>query len=129
MAVSTEANGQGWRANRVGTAARDLALASFALVMATGIVSVGTFQLGPDWLSRVLLVMRLVRHRHPAEPEPGTPAATAPPSASPAPPVPRLPEAWDRAAGDSSSYQFRWDKPDKSDAEMVITDRKMKKRS
>ena len=29
----------------------------FAFVMATGIVSVGTFQLGPSWLSRVLLVI------------------------------------------------------------------------
>ena len=57
MAVSTEASGQGWRASRVGGAIRDLAPACFAVVMATGIVSVGTFQLGPDWLSRVLLVI------------------------------------------------------------------------
>jgi tellurite resistance protein TehA-like permease len=57
MAVSTEASGQAWRASRAGRAVRDLAPAYFALVMASGIVSIGTFQLGPDWLSRVLLVI------------------------------------------------------------------------
>jgi len=57
MAVSTEASGQAWRASRAGRAVRDLEPASFALVMATGIVSIGTLQLGPDWLSRVLLVI------------------------------------------------------------------------
>jgi tellurite resistance protein TehA-like permease len=57
MAVSTEASEQGWRASRAGRAIRDLAPAYFAFVMATGIISVGTLQLGPDWLSRVLLVI------------------------------------------------------------------------
>jgi len=55
--VSTEASAQGWRTSRAGRGVRDLAPAYFALVMATGIVSVGTFQLGPSWLSRVLLVI------------------------------------------------------------------------
>ena len=62
---------------RVDTAIRDLNPGYFAFVMATGIVSTGTFLLGPSWLSRALLavataglvvlsvalVIRLVRFR------------------------------------------------------------------
>ena len=106
MAVSTEASGQGRRASRAGRAVRELAPAYFALVMATGIVSVGTLQLGPDWLSRVLLVIaraglvlagaaviaRLAFFRD-DQPAAGTPAAATPPSASPTPPSPDLPKA------------------------------------
>jgi tellurite resistance protein TehA-like permease len=58
-------------------AIRDLHPSYFAFVMATGIISTGTFLLGPAWLSRVLLVtastgfvvliaalaLRLARHR------------------------------------------------------------------
>jgi hypothetical protein len=36
--------------------ARELPPRAFAFVMATGIISVGAFRLGPSWLSRVLLV-------------------------------------------------------------------------
>ena len=39
------------------TAIRDLHPSYFAFVMATGIISTGTFLLGPSWLSRVLLVI------------------------------------------------------------------------
>ena len=42
---------------RVDTAIRDLNPGYFAFVMATGIVSTGTFLLGPSWLSRALLVV------------------------------------------------------------------------
>ena len=38
-------------------AIRDLNPGYFAFVMATGIISTGTFLLGPSWLSRVLLVV------------------------------------------------------------------------
>ena len=55
--MSTEASAQGWRTSRAGRGVRDLAPACFAFVMATGIVSVGAFQLGPSWLSRTLLVI------------------------------------------------------------------------
>jgi tellurite resistance protein TehA-like permease len=42
---------------RAATAIRDLQPTCFAFVMATGIISTGTFLLGPSWLSRVLLVI------------------------------------------------------------------------
>jgi tellurite resistance protein TehA-like permease len=42
---------------RAAAAIRDLHPGYFAFVMATGIVSTGTFLLGPSWLSRVLLVV------------------------------------------------------------------------
>jgi tellurite resistance protein TehA-like permease len=62
---------------RAATAIRDLHPGYFAFVMATGIISTGTFLLGPSWLSRVLLaaaatglvvlgaalVIRLIRFR------------------------------------------------------------------
>jgi tellurite resistance protein TehA-like permease len=41
--------------NRLTTAIRDLHPAYFAFVMATGIISTGTFLLGPSWLSWALL--------------------------------------------------------------------------
>jgi tellurite resistance protein TehA-like permease len=63
--------------SRAATAIRDLNPGYFAFVMATGIISTGTFLLGPSWLSRTLLavasaglvvlsvalVIRLVRFR------------------------------------------------------------------
>jgi tellurite resistance protein TehA-like permease len=42
---------------RTATAVKDLYAGSFAFVMATGIISTGTFLLGPTWLSRTLLVI------------------------------------------------------------------------
>jgi tellurite resistance protein TehA-like permease len=42
---------------RTATAIRDLHPGYFAFVMATGIISTGTYLLGPSWLSRVLLVI------------------------------------------------------------------------
>src|SRR5262249_13801983 len=42
---------------RVAAAIRDLHPGYFAFVMATGIISTGTFALGPSWLSRALLVI------------------------------------------------------------------------
>jgi tellurite resistance protein TehA-like permease len=42
-------------ASRAAAAVRDLNPGYFAFVMATGIISTGTFLLGPSWLSRVLL--------------------------------------------------------------------------
>jgi tellurite resistance protein TehA-like permease len=54
--VSTDAGGQAPPRGRAATAVRDLHPASFAFVMATGIISDGTFLLGPSWLSRALLV-------------------------------------------------------------------------
>jgi tellurite resistance protein TehA-like permease len=49
------AGGQGRSLGRAGTAIRDLHPGYFAFVMATGIISTGTFLLGPSWLSRALL--------------------------------------------------------------------------
>src|SRR5665213_4514555 len=43
--------------NQMAVAIRDLHPGYFAFVMATGIISTGTFLLGPSWLSRVLLVL------------------------------------------------------------------------
>jgi tellurite resistance protein TehA-like permease len=56
-AVNGAAGGQARSPGRTATAIRDLDPGYFALVMATGIVSVGTFLLGPPWLSRALLVV------------------------------------------------------------------------
>ena len=49
------AGGQARSLSRTATAIRDLHPGSFAFVMATGIISTGTFLLGPAWLSRALL--------------------------------------------------------------------------
>ena len=49
------AGGQTRSLSRTATAIRDLHPGYFAFVMATGIVSTGTFLLGPSWLSRTLL--------------------------------------------------------------------------
>src|SRR6516225_4932885 len=49
--------GQTRSLGRAATAIRDLNPGYFAFVMATGIVSTGTFLLGPSWLSRTLLVV------------------------------------------------------------------------
>jgi tellurite resistance protein TehA-like permease len=43
--------------SRTAAAVRDLHPGYFAFVMATGIISTGTFALGPSWLSRLLLVV------------------------------------------------------------------------
>ena len=43
--------------SRAAAAIRDLNPGSFAFVMATGIISTGTFLLGPSWLSRALLAV------------------------------------------------------------------------
>jgi tellurite resistance protein TehA-like permease len=53
--VSTDADGQAQAAGRAATAVRDLHPGYFAFVMATGIISTGTFLLGPSWLSLALL--------------------------------------------------------------------------
>ena len=57
MDPGNAAGGQARSLGRTATAIRDLHPGYFALVMATGIVSVGTYLLGPSWLSRVLLVI------------------------------------------------------------------------
>jgi len=58
MAAGTgAANGQGRSLGRAAAAIRDLHPGYFAFVMATGIISTGTFLLGPSWLSRALLVV------------------------------------------------------------------------
>jgi tellurite resistance protein TehA-like permease len=49
------AGGQMRSPGRTATAIRDLHPGSFAFVMATGIISTGTFLLGPSWLSQALL--------------------------------------------------------------------------
>ena len=49
--------GQARSPGRAATAIRDLHPGYFAFVMATGIISTGTFLLGPPWLSRALLVV------------------------------------------------------------------------
>jgi tellurite resistance protein TehA-like permease len=55
--VNTDTTGQARSANRAAAAVRDLYPGYFALVMATGIISTGTFLLGPSWLSRALLAV------------------------------------------------------------------------
>ena len=54
--MSTEAR-QERLSDRTARGIRELHPGYFALVMATGIISVGTFQLGPSWLSVVMLVI------------------------------------------------------------------------
>ena len=54
--MSTDAAGQVRPAGRAAAAVRDLHPGYFAFVMATGIISTGTFLLGPSWLSTALLV-------------------------------------------------------------------------
>jgi tellurite resistance protein TehA-like permease len=49
------AGGQTRSLSRTATAIKDLHPGYFAFVMATGIISTGTFLLGPSWLSRALL--------------------------------------------------------------------------
>jgi len=51
------AAGQTRSPGRAARAIRDLHPGYFAFVMATGIISTGTFLLGPSWLSRALLVV------------------------------------------------------------------------
>ena len=53
--MSTDTGGQARPLGRTATAVRDLHPGYFAFVMATGIISTGTFLLGPSWLSRALL--------------------------------------------------------------------------
>jgi len=53
--MSTEADAQARPASRAAAAVRDLHPGYFAFVMATGIISTGTFLLGPSWLSQALL--------------------------------------------------------------------------
>jgi tellurite resistance protein TehA-like permease len=55
--VSAEADGQAPVAGRAARAVRELHPGYFAFVMATGIISTGTFSLGPSWLSSALLVV------------------------------------------------------------------------
>ena len=56
VAMGTGADGgQARSLSRTASAIRDLHPGYFAFVMATGIISTGTFLLGPSWLSRVLL--------------------------------------------------------------------------
>ena len=53
--MSTDADRQARSAGRTAAAVRDLHPGYFAFVMATGIISTGTFLLGPSWLSQALL--------------------------------------------------------------------------
>jgi tellurite resistance protein TehA-like permease len=53
----TIVEGQPRSAGRTATAVRSLSPGYFPFVMATSIISTGTFLLGPTWLSRVLLVI------------------------------------------------------------------------
>jgi tellurite resistance protein TehA-like permease len=53
--MNTGAETQARPASRPAAAVRDLNPAYFAFVMATGIISTGTFLLGPSWLSNALL--------------------------------------------------------------------------
>jgi tellurite resistance protein TehA-like permease len=55
--VTTQPNGQPRATSRVAVAVRDLHPAYFAFVMATGIISTGTYLLGPSWLSLAFLVV------------------------------------------------------------------------
>src|SRR5262245_23571439 len=56
--MGTGANrGQPRSVGRAATAIRDLNSGDFAFVMATGIISTGTFLLGPSWLSQAFLVI------------------------------------------------------------------------
>lgn len=53
--MSTQSDRQPRSSGRAARAVRDLHPGYFAFVMATGIISEGTFLLGPSWLSRTLL--------------------------------------------------------------------------
>jgi tellurite resistance protein TehA-like permease len=53
--MSAEADPRARPAGRAAAAVRDLHPGYFAFVMATGIISTGTFLLGPSWLSQALL--------------------------------------------------------------------------
>jgi tellurite resistance protein TehA-like permease len=53
--MSSEADPHSRPAGRAAAAVRDLHPGYFAFVMATGIISTGTFLLGPSWLSQALL--------------------------------------------------------------------------
>jgi tellurite resistance protein TehA-like permease len=55
--VTSESGGQGRQPGRTAAAVRDLHPGYFAVVMATGIISTGTYLLGPAWLSRALLAV------------------------------------------------------------------------
>jgi tellurite resistance protein TehA-like permease len=55
--MNAESGGQQRRRDRAIAAIRGLHPGYFALVMATGIISTGTFLLGPPWLSRALLAV------------------------------------------------------------------------
>ncbi len=58
MAAGVDARKMGARpAGSVAAAIRDLHPSYFAFVMATAIISTGTFTFGPSWLSRALLVL------------------------------------------------------------------------
>ena len=58
MAIGADTTRSGTRtAGGVANAIRDLHPSYFAFVMATGIISTGTFTLGPLWLSRAMLVL------------------------------------------------------------------------
>jgi hypothetical protein len=67
-------DGRGRSLGRIVTAIKNLDPGYFAFVMATSIISTGTFLLGPSWLSRALLVVlgfwRHVRHHWPLSYEP-----------------------------------------------------------
>jgi tellurite resistance protein TehA-like permease len=54
---TSAAGGQARSLSRTAMAIRDLYPGYFAFVMATGIISTGTFLLGPSWLSKGLLVV------------------------------------------------------------------------
>ena len=55
--MSTDAGPRAALTSRTATAVRDLHPGYFAFVMATGIVSTGTYLLGPSWLSLALLAV------------------------------------------------------------------------
>jgi tellurite resistance protein TehA-like permease len=55
--VTTGSSAQPQQAGRAAAAVRDLHPGYFAFVMATGIISTGTYLLGPSWLSQALLVV------------------------------------------------------------------------
>ncbi len=55
--MTTGSDAQAGQADRLAAAVRDLHPGYFAFVMATGIISTGTYLLGPSWLSRALLAV------------------------------------------------------------------------
>ncbi len=56
MTGTGAADGRARSLSRPAAAIKDLDPGYFAFVMATGIISTGTFLLGPSWLSRLLLI-------------------------------------------------------------------------